>query len=60
MLWKIYSFDLSALMEGKGLMNSAHGWEYKEKGVMMQRVKTGSEGSRRAAALSTVIYKPRS
>jgi len=47
---------LSAVMEGKWLMNSAHGWEYSEKRVVMQRAKGGSEGSRGAVALSTVVH----
>lgn len=33
---------------------------YKEKTVVMQKAKGGTEGSQRAAALRTVIYKPQS
>lgn len=39
---------LSAVIEGKGLMNSSRAWEYNEKGVVMQRTKNTSEGSWRA------------
>lgn len=35
---------LSAVMEGEGLMNSSHGWEYNENGVVIQRTKVRGLG----------------
>lgn len=65
--WKLLGVEsfrrfthLSAVMEGKGLMNSSRVWEYNEKGVVLQRTKDTSKESWRARALGTEVYKGRS